>query len=343
MFEHKKLQMMVDYCHTPECQRKYILEYFGETGVADECGNCGNCRSGGEIIDITEDAQKVLSCVARMRERYGVTTVVDVLRGSKNKKLIGFGLDKLSTYGILNKWKTDEVKNFVNRLVATGYLMITEGDYPLLKLTLEANPVLKGRNRIWQKVFSQKVNTVADDVLFEELRKLRKEIADREQVPAYIIFSDSTLKEMSVVCPKDLAQLSQIKGIGAVKLGKYGEEFLAVIKPYVKTASPETENATEVPSHVETLRMYSSGKTIEDIAASRGLKPLTIQDHLVRCSKERMTVNWDALIPAQYEKMILAAISRIGVERLKPIKEALPKEIDYMTIKAVICKHFNIS
>ncbi|MEG6586100.1 DNA helicase RecQ [Dendrosporobacter sp. 1207_IL3150] len=344
--ELRKLQQMVDYCHTPECLRQYILRYFGETVLSGECGNCGNCEEEGELIDITLDAQKVFSCVYRMKERFGVAMIADVLKGSKNKKVQQFGLDQLPTYGLMSEYTVQDLKTLVQRLVATQYLSLTEGEYPIVKLTPQAFAVLKNLAGVWQKGVKQR-KMDADDGLFELLRQLRKSIAEREQVPPYLIFADSTLKEMSKYCPKDEGALRQIKGVGELKLKKYGAEFLQLIrentddilKPTVTEVTPK-ESKKEKASHLITLEQFQQGQDLEQIAHIRGLTLSTVQNHLNRCSSEGYEVDWDRLIPKQYEDLIVTVINNVGAAALRPIKEALPEEIGYAAIKAVIGKHF---
>jgi len=232
--EYGKLQEMVDYCYTPSCLRKYILEYFGEENVADTCGNCSTCTDESELADITEDAKKIFSCILRLRERFGSTMVAQVLKGSKNKKIIEFGHDRLSTYGIMSGYTENEIKDIINVLVADGYLQLTEGQYPILKINGRSLAVLKSNEKVFQKIHKKIERLVEDNTLFERLRLLRKEIALREKMPPYIIFPDSTLQEMSKICPQTQNAFVQIKGVGESKLRKYGDLFLAEINKYLE-------------------------------------------------------------------------------------------------------------
>ncbi len=348
--EYAKLKAMVDYCHTPACLRRHILGYFGEAALAGECGNCGNCNDGNDPADITAVAQKVLACVARLKERYGVSLVADVLKGAKNKKLLRLGADALDVYGSLGEYSLQELKDMINRLVATGYLRLTEGEYPVVKLTGEGAAVLKDEARVWQKTAKRVPAPAKDDSLFGLLRVLRKAIADRLGVPPYVVFADSALREMCAYCPTDRPALRAVKGVGEAKLERFGDEFLAVIRQYCAEHKPEPRPAAagpaaagdkdgDSPSHVVTLGLYRAGHSLAAIAAQRKLKPLTVQDHLMRCAAEGLEVDWSALIPARYEALIIAKIDELGVTRLKPLKEALPEEVDYAAIKATICKH----
>lgn len=366
--EYKKLQGMVDYCHTSQCLRKYILEYFGEKTAADRCSNCSNCTDDGELRDITLVAQKVFSCIRRMREMFGITLVAEVLKGSSNKKVLQYRFNNLSTYGLLREHTLKEISDLIKILVAEGYIALSEGQYPMAKLQPRALAVLKNEERVWQRV-QQPKQTKTDNTLFELLRKLRKEISQKEGVPPYVIFPDSTLREMSQRIPLDEKALLVVSGVGETKLKKYGSCFLEEIQKYAakhglksvedttgessgnqtgefqppskstSTGEKKQPVANEPPSHMMTLELYRSGKSLRDIAKERSLKLTTAQEHIIRCAVEGHEVDWTSLIPATYEGLILAKIQELGAEKLKPLKEALPDEIDYFTIKAAICKH----
>lgn len=229
--EMRKLQDMVDYCHTPGCLRNYILSYFGEGGENDDCGRCGNCCDEGEMTDITVDAQKVFSCIFRMKERFGLTMIADVLKGSNNKKVRQMGFDELTTYGLMTNRPLADIKTLIQQLAATGYLQLTDGNYPVVKLTAAAMHVMRGQQKVYQKIIKERT-VKANDSLFELLRELRKKIANRDQIPPYVVFADSTLKEMSRYCPADENELLKIKGVGEFKLERYGREFLELIREH---------------------------------------------------------------------------------------------------------------
>lgn len=232
--EYRKLQTMVDYAHTPGCLRRFILEYFGESNLPAECGNCCNCNEAGERTDITVAAQKIFSCIYRMRERYGVALVAEVLKGSRQKKITAASLDRLTTFGAMKEESLTAIKDLINVLVADDYLRLSEGKYPVLKLEPRAVAVLKNEAAVFLKTETRRKRTVCDDSLFEKLRRLRKEIAGREQVPPYIIFADSTLREMAEVLPGDAASLLRVKGVGEAKMRRYGAEFLQLIQEHQK-------------------------------------------------------------------------------------------------------------
>ena len=230
--EYKRLQLMVDYCHTPQCLRAFILHYFGEFDVEEHCDNCSNCKLEGELIDITIDAQKVLSCVYRMHERFGVKMIAEVLKGSKSAKVKQFKFERLSTYGLMKERKLKDISDLILRLSAMQYLDITESQYPVVTLNELSWQVLRGQKKVWQKMVIVK-KAKAKGELFEALRSLRKELATKEKLPPYMIFSDATLTQMATDKPTDLELMKNIRGVGEFKLQKYGEEFLTVIKSYI--------------------------------------------------------------------------------------------------------------
>lgn len=347
--ELKKLQDMMDYCHTTRCLRKTILEYFGEHNVPEECGNCGNCQDDRETVDITVDAQKIFSCIIRMRERFGMNLVAEVLKGSRNKKILELQFDQLTTYGIMSELSVQEIKDRMNYLMTENYLRLSTGEYPLVKLEPKSLPVLKGEERVFQKV-PRKVEKQNSDPqsLFERLRVLRRMIASRENLPPYMIFADSTLREMAESCPTNRAAFLHVSGVGEKKLEKYGAEFIEEIKsallekeiypsPKIKLNDSEVKKA---PSHLQTLELFQEGKTLAEITKLRTLTPATVQDHLVRCHEEGYAIPWEELIPSGQEALILETIRQVGREKLRPIKDALPAEVDWLTIKAVLAKNF---
>ncbi|MGI6308002.1 MAG: RQC domain-containing protein [Dethiobacteria bacterium] len=229
--EYHKLQTIVDYCHTTRCLRRYILEYFGEDDAPAQCGRCGNCSTDCEMNDITVEAQKILSCVVRVRGRYGAGLIAEILKGSKNKKVQQLRFDRLSTYGLMSEYTLQGIKDLINLLAAEGYLAFTGGEYPVLKLGRKAAAVLKGSEKVWQRR-PKKREARKDSLLFEKMRLLRKQIAAREGVPPYIVFPDSTLHELCEWLPQDRDSMLKIKGVGQIKMERFGEEFLRVIREH---------------------------------------------------------------------------------------------------------------
>ena len=231
--QYKTLQQMVDFVYSNSCYRKYLLNYFGEE-YEKECGNCSNCLNEGEVIDKTVDAQKVMSCIYRMNQGYGSTMVIDVLRGSKNKKVLHMNFDSLSTYGIMKDYSSDELKTFLNTLVSHGYISQGGGTYPVLALNNKSMDVIKNKEKVMFKEFKVKVKQNDNNELFEVLRKLRYNLAKEAGIPPYIIFGDGTLKEMSTKIPKNKEEFLEISGVGEVKYERYGEKFKETILEYIK-------------------------------------------------------------------------------------------------------------
>ncbi len=237
--ELSKLQTMMDLVYSNGCYRRFILNYFGED-LEEDCHNCSNCEMEGELVDKTIDAQKVISCVYRMKRPFGIGVIIDVLRASKNKKIIELGLDKLSTYGIMKDYSKEGLKDFINTLISHRYIDYI-GEYPVVRLNQSSIDILKGNEKVMFKEKIKAKRVSKNNELFDLLRSLRREIASEEGVPPYIVFGDNTLKEMSVRIPVNESQLSEISGVGEKKILKYGEMFLNVIKEYVKVNNIEVK------------------------------------------------------------------------------------------------------
>lgn len=228
--EHEKLKAMTEYVYIESCLQQYILNYFGET--SSPCNRCGNCLDDREIVEVTTEAQMVLSCLKRMGENYGKQMLMKVLAGSKEQKLQALGFGHLSTYGLMKNQSQKETMQLIEYLISNGYLLTINGEYPVLKVTERGIQVLKGQESVYRKE-PKKVQQLSDeetDTLFEVLRELRTDLASEAGVPPYVVFSDSTLKEMSRIRPSSRLEMLQIKGVGQSKLDKYGEAFLSRIK-----------------------------------------------------------------------------------------------------------------
>ncbi|HBL1834655.1 TPA: DNA helicase RecQ [Enterococcus faecium] len=228
--EYEKLKAMTEYVNIESCLQQYILNYFGET--SSPCNRCGNCLDDREIVEVTTEAQMVLSCLKRMGENYGKQMLMKVLAGSKEQKLQALGFGHLSTYGLMKNQSQKETMQLIEYLISNGYLLTINGEYPVLKVTERGIQVLKGQESVYRKE-PKKVQQLSDeetDTLFEVLRELRTDLASEAGVPPYVVFSDSTLKEMSRIRPSSRLEMLQIKGVGQSKLDKYGEAFLSRIK-----------------------------------------------------------------------------------------------------------------
>lgn len=240
LFQHKKLQYMIDLAYSNSCYRRTILNYFGENYIED-CNNCSNCLVEGEIVDKTIDAQKVISCVARMKRSYGVTTIVDVLRGSKNKKILQLELNTLSTYNIMKDYSNEDLKNFINTLVSHGFLDLVEtlgngnrGSFPTIRLNDMSMKVLKGQVKVEFKEIVMTKSLEVEDELYSALRELRHSIASEERIAPYMVFGDGTLRAMSSSYPVNKEEMLDISGVGEIKYQKYGRDFETIIREYVE-------------------------------------------------------------------------------------------------------------
>jgi ATP-dependent DNA helicase RecQ len=294
-----------------------------------------------------------------MGERFGVTLIAQVLRGSSQKRIRDLGFNKLSTYSLLRNRSEKDIVDTINYLLAEGYLLLTDGKYPVVKVTPKAVPVLKGSETVMMKknpapdTFA--VESEENLNLFELLRVLRKGLADEEGVPPFVIFGDSTLKEMCRYYPVTEASMLQIKGVGQTKFAKYGEAFMKIIKQFILDNDIETdsimipvssekrmkatEDQEEQPSHLISYQWYVNGMSIEEIAKKRQLTKITVQKHIIRSVQDGQPLNWTEIFDEETEQKVINAIQLCGIEKLKPIWEALNGEIDYFVIQTVICKN----
>ncbi|WP_347979408.1 DNA helicase RecQ [Lactococcus formosensis] len=236
--EYEKLRQMQAYTSSETCLQGYILQYFGDAG--EDCHKCSNCLDDRERTDVTLDAQKVMSCVIRMEQRFGKTAVAQVLVGSKNKNLARWNFEKLSTFGIMKGYSQKAVGELIDFLAGEGYLTVSAGKFPLLGVSERGIAVLQGREKVWRRApLSADKQNISHSVafnleLFEELRALRLDIAKSEGVPPFMIFSDASLKDMTRVMPLDEERFLEVSGVGQVKLKKYGQVFLKALNAYNK-------------------------------------------------------------------------------------------------------------
>ncbi len=262
--QYKKLNEMTDFVYSNECYRKYILDYFGEV-YDHNCNNCSNCLNEGELVDKTIDAQKVLSCIYRMKNKFGSGMLVDVLRGSKNKKVIQFNFNELSTYGIMKDYSNDELKNFINTLISHRYISVVNGTYPVLGLNQRSMSVLKSEEKVVFKEFKIEKKAREDNELYSILKEIRKEISVENGVPPYVIFGDATLKEMTVKYPVNKEQMLNISGVGEIKYKKYGEIFENEIKKFVKENNIEISNEINEKEEVTMESIHLDINTNEEL------------------------------------------------------------------------------
>lgn len=247
--DRERLKKMTFYCFTNECLRDYILRYFGEYG-SNYCGNCSNCLSQFETVDVTEIARGIAGCVESSRQRYGINVVIDTLHGANTAKIRNYRMDENPHYGELAKVPTHRLRQVANHLLLCGYLSTSNDEYAIVKLTEKTGALLRGEEAIEMKMAKEQEQVAkakkekkgrksavagaelseAEETLFEKLRALRAEIAREEKVPPYIVFSDKTLAHMCILKPKTKAEMLEVSGVGAFKYEKYGERFLECVK-----------------------------------------------------------------------------------------------------------------
>jgi len=337
------------------------MKYFGETYHSDECGMCDNCISMKEDMeDLTVAAQKFLSCIARTEERYGATHISDILRGSKAKKVLENNHDKLSTYGIGMDFSKDQWIQLSRLLVRKDFLT-KDPEYGSLLLTSSGKKVLKDETRV-QGVLdrtqtaidgsaaartSSDVENKYDENLFEELRKKRKELAEAQDVPPYVIFPDTTLMEMSYYYPQTLESLNDIYGVGSAKQKKYGDDFLSVIKAYSDEHDIEERNReikkkkkkkSSSKKHEQIGIDYNEGKSLEHLAEEHGVKMPTILKHLKTFLEEGNDLRQDGILKAcdlSQRKVdeVMESMKKVGPELLKPVYEDLDKSVGYSELR----------
>jgi len=292
--DRERLKIMSNYCHTSTCLRQYIINYFGEE-VRDSCDNCSNCKTEFEEIDITVQAQKIISCVIKTRERFGTNMIIDILRGSKNKRILNLGLDKISTYDIMTE--TDAfAKEVANFLILNNYLYTTNDEFPILKLGKFAGRFLKEKEAISMKVvkfdkaiandmsIDKKVSSKSknkktvdlhsvDANLLSSLKALRLSLATEQKVPAFLIFSDSTLIDMCIKMPQTEEEFLEVSGVGKQKLERYGTKFLEIITNkkelgIIENSQNEDDKITsdEIKTDFSEIKIFEEPVTISTIA-----------------------------------------------------------------------------
>ncbi|WP_144704231.1 DNA helicase RecQ [Fictibacillus phosphorivorans] len=351
--ELEKLQLMVDYCYTESCLQQSIVRYFSDEEIPP-CGRCGNCTDNRDSIDVTRDAQIVLSCIVRMgQKRFGKTLIAQVLTGSKNKKVLEMRFNKLPTYGMLKDKSTKEITDLIEFFISQEIIAVEHGTFPTLYIKEKGKDILLGKEQIMRKEAVVTKQVAADDPLFEELRIVRKTIAEQENVPPFVIFADTALKDMCVKLPESRTEFLSVTGVGQNKLEKYGERFISAISNYLSkhperresadqsTVAKEPAKKTTPDSHLETYTLYKEKMSVDEIADHRKLALSTVENHLIQCMQEGMDVQMEDVVPEEYISKIEDAIQQAGGEKLKPIKELLPEEVSYFMIKVYLLQNEN--
>ena len=376
-----KLSKMVEYSELRTCRRRFMLDYFGEKWDSESgggCGGCDVCVTEKEEFDATEIAQKILSAVVRTGERFGAKHVIDVLRGSKAKRVVELGHDQLSVHGIASESTVDELKELFGLLHDEGLMAISTGEYRTISVTPEGRSFLKKSDMLTlarlPRAPSRTNGTRSrsrtasrngrdreldyDRDLFEELRTLRKRIANDKDVPAFVIFGDASLREMACYLPHDRDAFGAISGVGATKLEQLADEFLAVIVEYSaqrsllprarptarrrasRRTSDRSPSASGRPSLsaslAETKRLFAEDYSVDEIARERGFAVNTIFSHLERIGRSDPGFDLGRLMPPPDRvEMISAALRSHENGLLTPVKEALGDDYSYGEIRLV--------
>ncbi len=370
--ELQKLNALLGYCETTECRRLVMLRYFGEQ-PAGPCGNCDTCLNPVETWDGTLAAQKALSCIYRTDQRFGVNYLVDVLRGTDQERIRRFGHDRASTFGIGKDLSADQWKSVYRQLVAAGLAAVDMEGHGSLKLTEQSRPVLRGERPLRLRrdpegrrgsarergVPIEAAMDAESKSLWERLRTHRRELAQQQGVPPYVIFGDATLREMVSYRPRDADELGRINGVGLIKLERYGTGFLRVLaeheaahgRPAGVPELPESpvraapvsrrqaRNAGLSGTSRETLELLRAGMTVDQIAERRGLRDTTVYSHLARCIDEgELALREVVPLPEDEIRTIEYAFDQLSGEApgaLKPVYEAFEGRYGYGLLRCV--------
>jgi len=356
----QKLDKMSKFCEIKTCRRKYLLNYFGDE-APDYCGSCDVCLNKPVLKEATVIAQKILSTVARVKEGFGMRYIADVLRGSNNEKMRDEH-KSLSVYGLGKDVAKEEWLHYTKELINYGYLQPTDGQYPVLRLTEKAKAVLFQKEKVY---LSAPVNIEIakepqvyqehpyEKELFENLKQLRNKLAREENVPAYVIFSDSTLLDLATYLPLTQPDLLKISGFGAFKAEKYGQPFLETVQDYCVACNLQTRiilkqpkrerkqksasAISEMPTDTRRISysMFMQGKTITEIAEERNLSSSTIESHLsyfvTSCE-----IPVDDVVDKHKQEVIKKAAEMFGRASLRILKDNLPEEITYGEIRMAL-------
>jgi ATP-dependent DNA helicase RecQ len=233
--KYEKLNKLINFCHTQQCLCGYIMRYFGENPQSSSCDSCSNCLGDYIETDYTLEAQKIISCVGKLNNRFGTAMITNILKGTKNKRILGTYLEKQTTYGIMKGTPKNDILELINQLLADEYLETDGGQFPLIKLTPRAYNFIRNKETYIVKTLDAKKHTTVDEFsleLFDILRGVRYEIAANLGRAPYMIFSDATLRLMASQKPKNDSEMLDISGVGAKKLELYGREFLESIEKY---------------------------------------------------------------------------------------------------------------
>ena len=341
-----KLERIKQFSEATTCRRKILLSYFGEL-LAENCGNCDVCKNPPQLFNGTIIAQKALSVITRLNESEAIGTVIDVLRGAHNATVLEKGYDKLKSHGVGKEISWRDWQQYIIQLINQGYCEIAFHKNNALQLTDFSKKVLFEMEAVYLtkpvefneqppvlKTAKTKAVKAKKDTLFERLRKLRQEISLAENIPAYLVFNDATLKEMERNRPMSEADFIDISGVGLRKLEVYGEDFIAEI---VAFSNEKIKTRKKKGTHKITYDLYKEGLNIDEIASKRNLKSTTIFSHLALLYTEGKDIEiYDFVSKEEVEKVRRAKDALENPQALKPYYEHLNAEIEYFKIRLAL-------
>ncbi|WP_299699934.1 DNA helicase RecQ [uncultured Pontibacter sp.] len=339
-----KLERMQQFAEATFCRRRILLQYFGET-MKKDCGNCDICRNPPSRFDGTLIVQKALSAIARTQEGVNMSLLVDVLRGSRNSQVLSGGYDRIKTYGAGRNIGTLDWHRYLHQMLNAGFVELAYDQNYTLKLTEQSRQVLfEGRQVELVKFEDAKQQTetqqrekpkreIIRDALFERLRALRKRLADQQNVPPYVVFTDSTLQEMAAEKPANRIAMLAISGVGAQKFERYGHDFINEIIAFM-TEEQSKGSAIKGATHLVTWEAYQQGHSPEEIAKRRNLNPVTIYSHLATLLEQGYDIPVKDFVTKREYAAIKEAIDKLGPDaKLKDIFEHLGEQYEYFKIR----------
>jgi ATP-dependent DNA helicase RecQ len=346
----RQLRQMVNWASGRTCRRRALLAYFDERldGQSGPC--CDVCRGSVEDVDCTIPAQMLLSCAKRTGERFGAAHLIEVLRGSRDERVVQLGHDRLSTYGIGQDRSAEEWQHLIHELLRAGYVRQATDGSDAIAVTERGRTILFESARAILPVRRRSAprpahSTDASGDLFDRLRALRKRLADERGIPPYAIFSDPTLIQMATELPTNREHLGRIHGVGEQKRRDFADAFLALIAEYVRRTGANPTDAAPRPSHPPprplsptvrtTLRLFGDGHEMAAIAAERRLSVEAIEDQLVAAIEAGESVEIERLVSRAKRRKIEAALAELGSAALKPILDHLGDGYTYAEIKLV--------
>ncbi len=355
------LQALIGYAEAYTCRRKPLLNYLGEEYNAPNCGMCDNCLAEEqEKIDITEAAQKFMSCMKRTREIFGANHIIDVLRGSESKRVIDFAHHRLSTHGIGTEYDKPQWRHLARQFLAQ-HLITKDPEHGSLKVTKEGAEVLFHNKKVYGYLKEQKMSVQEpaenyDQHLFERLKRKRKQVADKHKVPPFVIFSDKSLAEMATFFPQSRQTFLEISGVGQHKWTHYGHIFLPVIREFCQEHNiREKLKSVKSSSHtfgkkkyLQVGKMAETGTSIEQLAVEFNVTKQTIVKHVYQYVSEGHHIPVDSLLNSvtasdKQQRDVIAAFSRLGIEYLSPVYKALNEKVTYHDLHLLriyyVCKN----